>query len=126
MFAGWAAFFKFTTRGGPPFVDAANRFLARFAIKRCATRWAVVGAAHAAGVFCDGRGQSSGHIPAAFFVFVHGKVHPKAHAASAAGGAVGHDVKRGLTPDQVRGDRWRGKRWSGKRWSGNKVLSYRA
>ena len=121
MFAGGAAFFKFPAGGGPPFVDATNGFFAGFAIERGAAGWAVVGAAHAAGVLGDGRGQPSGHIATAFFVLVHRKVHPKAHAASAAGGAVGHDVKRGWTPDQVRGDRWRGKRWSG-----NKLLSYRA
>ena len=98
MFAGRAAFFKFTAGRGPPFVDAANGFFTGLAIERSTARWAVVGATHAAGVFGDGRGQPGGHVTAAFFVFVHRKVHSKAHAASAASGAVGHGVKRGMDP----------------------------
>ena len=105
LFTGGAAFFKLTARRWPPFVNAANGFFARFAVERGAARRAVVGAAHAAGVLGDRRGQACGHIPTAFFVFGHGKVHPKTHTASAAGGAVGHEAKRGVwTPDQVRGD----------------------
>ena len=98
MFAGRAAFFKFAAGGGPPFVDAANGFFTGFAIERGAARWAVVGAAHAAGVLGDGRGEPSGHIAAAFFVFEDGKVHAKADAASATSGAVGHEVQTGMDP----------------------------
>ena len=98
MFAGRAAFFKLPAGRGPPFVNAANRFFARFAIERGAAGWAVVGAAHAAGALGDGRSQPRGHIAAAFFVFVNGKIHPKAHAACAAGGAVGHGVNLGMDP----------------------------
>jgi hypothetical protein len=97
LIAGGAAFFKFTAGRGAPFVDAANGFFAGLAIERGAARRAVVGAAHAAGVFGDGRGQACGHIAATFFVFVHRKVHPKADAASAAGGA-GRHVRRSRGP----------------------------
>ena len=90
MFTGGAAFFKFTAGRRPPFVNAANGFFTRFAMKRCAARRAVVSAAHAADVLGDGRSQPGWHIAAAFFVLEYGKVHPKAHAASAAGGAGGH------------------------------------
>ena len=90
MFASGAAFFKLTAGRGSPFVNAANGFFARFAVERGAARRAVVRAAHAAGVLGDGRGQTSGHIAATFFVFVDGKIHPKADAASAAGGALAH------------------------------------
>ena len=96
--AGRAAFFKLTAGRWPPFVDAANGFFTGLAIERGAARWAVVGAAHAAGVLGDGCGEPSGHIAATFFVFVDRKIHPKAHAAGAASGAVGHDVKKGMDP----------------------------
>ena len=59
--ASVAAFGKFSARGGAPFVNAAQGLLTRFAVQRGAARWAVVGAAHAAGVFGDGRGQTGGH-----------------------------------------------------------------
>ena len=108
VFASGAAFFEFAAWRWAPFVDAANGFFAGFAIQRRAARRAVVGAAHAAGVFGEGGGQACGHIATAFFVFEDREIHAKAHAASAAGGAVGHDVKRVWTPDQVRGDRQKG------------------
>ena len=92
MFASRAAFFKFAAGGRAPFVNATDGFFAGLAIKGCATRRAVVGATHAAGVLGDGRGQTGGHIAAAFFVFVHRKIHPKARAASAAGGALAHGL----------------------------------
>ena len=89
-FAGKAAFFKLAAGGRAPFVNTANGFFTGFAIKRCATRRAVVGATHAAGVFGDGCGQTGRHSTAAFFVFEHGKIHSEAHAASAASGARAH------------------------------------
>jgi hypothetical protein len=50
---GIAAFFKFAAGRGAPFVNAAGGFFANAAIKCGAARGVVVGAAHAAGVFCD-------------------------------------------------------------------------
>ncbi len=89
-FASIAAFIKFPTWGGAPFVDAAGGFLAHFATQRSAARRRVVGAAHAAQGGCEFLAQARGHRAAVRVHFFHAEIDPKAGAASAAAGAGRH------------------------------------
>ena len=68
---GFAAFFELAAGRGAPFVNAAARLLANAAPQRRAARRAVVGAAHAAGVFGDRIGQARRHGAAAVLVLVN-------------------------------------------------------